>query len=520
MKNLSLKNRLSPTLVGLLCGAALAALPGVASAQLAESWENGVVAGKWVTSSFANSYVVPDATNPAALRSSITDEPAGAACAGRYLRETIAFSGGRTWSAGAQGVTAVTAGQQYCVSAWVRAAAGSQPYLGIHYTNNAGVPVGAFNTQECYVAGVNALTPPATCTNLTQSIVQTDGNWAWHARSFTAQPASGATHIVVKAVNFCGNNGNCVGQPTPLPPVDFDDIRVTAGACPAASPATNAPHTACTGNTPVCAPGDAANNAKCAACTGNAGAVAPALACPAATPVCQTAGADKGSCKTSCTSDFGGDGGAGACPEASPFCVAIGATAFKECKPCASNNGGATAPACPAIAPTCFTTGAKAGSCGRCTQQSDCGGATPRCDVGTGRCTDDCSEDVDCGDKKSGKICLASTLKCTDGCRGDAAGNGCPDGSKCSSVDLKPGTCTPEAQPDSGIPGVDASVPGADSSVPVTPEVDSGTGETPATPVEEGGCSMSPGSAAGGGATMILGLGLAFAAFSRRRRND
>jgi len=516
MKNLSLKNRLSPTVVGLLCGAALAALPSIASAQLAESWENGVVAGKWVTSSGTNSYIVPDAANPPVLRSSITEnEPE---CAGRYLRETIAFSGGRTWSAGAQGVTAVTAGQQYCVSAWIRAAAGSRPYLAIHYTNNAGIPVGAFGTQECFIAGQTQFTPPATCANLTQAVIPTNGTWGWHARSFTAQPASGATHIVAKAVNFCGNDGNCIGQPTPLPPVDFDDIRITAGACPATPPANTAPHTACTGATPVCAPGDAANNARCAACTGNAGAAAPAIACPADRPVCQTAGAEKGSCKTSCTSDFGGDGGAGACPETAPFCTLIaGSTTLKECKPCAGNNGSATMPACPAVNPTCFTTGAKAGACGKCTSNAECGGATPRCDVGTGRCTDDCEQDADCGDKKSGKICLASTLKCTDGCRGDAAGNGCPDGQKCTSVDLKPGTCEPtNPVPDAGP------TPTPEPTTPTpTPTPTGEPTPTPSTPAEEeGGCSMSSGSVAGGTATMLVGLGVVVAAMGRRRRRD
>ncbi len=520
MKNLSLKNRLSPTLVGLLCGAALAALPGVASAQLAENWENGVVAGKWrsAKSTSGLSLQPGEPGDAITLRSSIADDGVGAECAGRYARETRGAVAGHQYGIGTN-IQAVTPNNDYCISAWVRAQPGSAPYIAFNYTGATGLADGVSkDVNVCYLASTNTGLQGGGCPGQAITAINPDGGWRWVAATFKAR--AGSTHVQTNFFNFCGDT-DCGPLPRTMPGFDIDDIRLTAGVCPGAPPAnTTAPHVACTGNTPVCTPGDATNNAKCAACTGNAGAAAPAIACPAATPVCQTAGADKGSCKTSCTSDFGGDGGAGACPETSPFCVAIGATALKECKPCAGNNGSATTPACPVVAPTCFTTGAKAGSCGRCTQQSDCGGATPRCDVGTGRCTDDCSEDVDCGDKKSGKICLASTLKCTDGCRGDAAGNGCPDGSKCSSVDLKPGTCTPEAQPDSGIPGVDASVPGVDSSVPVTPEVDSGTGETPATPVEEGGCSMSPGSAAGGGATMILGLGLAFAAFSRRRRND
>lgn len=517
MKNLSLKNRLSPTVVGLLCGAAFAALPGVASAQLAESWENGVDNAKWKASTEETTTYNTTGANPITTRSSITTSEAE--CAGTYVRETVQSVAGRVFAAGAN-VQAVTAGNQYCMSAWIRAAAGSNPYLGLQYTGATGIAeFGAKGDAECYMASNGTFVGNACAAGHTLTAINTDGAWRWVSKTFTV-PA-GRTHAVTKFMTFCGNS-TCPADGTG-PAVDFDDVRLTAGACPATPPANTAPHTACAGTTPVCVPGNATDNAKCAACTGNAGAAAPAVACPAATPVCQTAGTDKGACKTSCTGNFGADAGAGACAETSPFCVDIATTAFKECKPCNGNAGSAAAQACPNASPTCFTTGAKAGSCGRCVTNADCGGTTPRCDTGTGTCTDDCENDVDCGDKKSGKICTPNAMgqtKCTDGCRGDTAvGNGCPDGQKCSSVDLKAGTCTPEAT-DAGAdtgPGPGPNPEPTDSGVTPTPEVDSGTGE-PTTPTDEGGCSMSPRSA-GGGATALLGVGLAIAALGRRRRS-
>ena len=524
MKNLSLKNRLSPTLVGMLCGAALAALPSVAGAQLAENWENGVDAAKWKTSrsSAQLQFQSPgDAVDAIVLRSSITDDGPGAACAGRYIRETRGAVSGHTYASGTN-IQAVTANADYCLSAWVRAAPGSAPYLSVNFaTSNAGVAGGADKNAAasplCYLASSDTGFQEPACNGQAIAPITTDGTWRWVASNFKGR--TGFTHAQASVLNFCGANPCATFD---KPAFDVDDIRLTTGVCPAAPPATTAPHTACTGNTPICVPGGAAANASCMDCTGNSGAAAPARACPATTPVCTTAGATKGSCKVSCTGDFG-SAGAAACAEATPFCVDIAASTFKECKPCAGNNGSATLPACPAANPTCFTTGAKVGTCGKCTAQADCGGATPRCDIGTGRCTDDCEADADCGDKKSGKICLASTLKCTDGCRGDAAGNGCPDGSKCSSVDLKPGTCTPTAPPDAG-PGKPDAGPTPTPDAGPTPGVDSGTGEptppaeTPA--VEEaGGCAMSP-SSAGGTATMFVGFGLAVAALGRRRRRN
>jgi MYXO-CTERM domain-containing protein len=533
MKNLSLKNRrVSPqTLAAFVGGLALACLPAVARADVKESWETGVDAAKWTTSTTANSYVVPDAANPIVIRNSIVDDGPGAACAGKYVRETRAQSGGRIFSVGATGVQAITAGTKYCVSAWIRGPIGAAPYVGISYSNAAGVPTGAPSAvdNECYILGNGVTNSAAYCqANLASKAVPTDGNWAWIAQDFTPAAPLPGTHVILKPVNFtCGTSGcTAVG----VPAADFDDIRITTGACPATPPADTAPHVACAGTTPVCVGGDAANNAKCMDCNGNNGQAGATRACQnPALPVCIGAGANKGSCIASCTGDFG-SAGASPCAAATPFCVAIGATAFKECKACAGNDGSTMMPACPPANPTCFTAGAKAGQCGKCTTTADCGGTTPRCDVGTGRCTDDCDKDADCGDKKSGKICNGATLKCADGCRGDTSiGNGCPDGSKCSSVDLKPGTCTVIPVPDAGPP--DSSTPDAgptpteDSGTVTPPTDDAGTTEptTPVTPGGEdagGGCSASPSSTAGSTAVLAAMVGLAFGAMRRRRRND
>jgi hypothetical protein len=51
-----------------------------------------------------------------------------------------------------------------------------------------------------------------------------------------------------------------------------------------------------------------------------------------------------------------------------------------------------------------------------------------------------CISDADCGGPDSGKICDADAFQCKDGCRG-LGGNGCPSGSVCSSVSVAVGTC-------------------------------------------------------------------------------
>lgn len=532
MKNLSLKNRrVSPqTLAAFVGGLALACLPAVARADVKESWETGVDAAKWVSSNGTSNNIFAPPGDPIVVRSSVADDGPGAACAGKYVRETGGVSGGRIYGVGAN-VQAVTANNDYCVSAWVRAAApvapqlAATPYIGVTFTRATGLAQNESSiADECWLISSDTSYSGPGCPGATLTPVTIDGTWKWVSKTFKI-PAN-KTYAQLKIVNFPpGGAPQAVGT---MAPFDVDDVRFVPGACPATPPADTAPHVACTGATPVCVGGDAANNAKCMDCNGNNGQAGATRACQnPAFPVCVTAGANKGSCIASCTGDFG-SAGATPCAAATPFCVDIAGSTFKECKACAGNDGSTMTPACPPANPTCFTTGTKAGQCGKCTTTADCGGATPRCDVGTGRCTDDCDKDSDCGDKKSGKICLAATLKCADGCRGDTVnGNGCPDGSKCSSVDLKPGTCTvipvPDAGPDSSTPDAGPTPP-VDSGT-VTPTEDAGTGEPlPETPAggedAGGGCSASPSSTAGSTAVLAAMVGLAFGAMRRRRRND
>jgi hypothetical protein len=534
MKNLTLKNRpstLTPLLVGLALGA-VASLPSVAHAQLKESWELGVDAAKWRSSlsTSGTSYVTPG--QPIVIRSSIADDGPGAACAGKYVRETNGVYAGRVFGIGTN-VQAVTAGATFCVSAWTRSAAGGVPYVGINYTTAAtGVAENGFkDTNECWLLSSDQSYQGPGCAGETISRIPVDGTWQWTSKTFVV-PVGRTGFAQLKFMNFPPSAAGV--SDGSLPPIDFDDIRLTAGACPATAPADTAPHVACTGTSPVCVGGDAANNAKCMDCNGNNGQAAATRPCPtAAAPICETAGANKGSCSVACTGDFG-SAGASPCTVNTPFCVDVAGSAFKTCKPCAGNDGSGMMPACLPANPTCFTTGAKAGSCGRCTAAADCGGTTPRCDVGTGRCTDDCDTDADCGGKTSGKICDAGTLKCKAGCRGDnSVGNGCPAGEKCSSVDLKPGTCTPipvpdagadSGKPDAGPPPVDASVPDSSPVTPPDPGADSGApvdpGATPPAADDPGGCAATPASTLGSSAALSMVLGLFVGAVARRRRRD
>lgn len=107
---------------------------------------------------------------------------------------------------------------------------------------------------------------------------------------------------------------------------------------------------------------------------------------------------------------------------------------------------------------------------------------------------DVCQTDMDCGDANSGRICVDH--KCQPGCRG-VGGNGCPDGTMCTSTDGKAGMCTMnEPEPDAGL-----FVPGK---------------------LGGGGCDCGVVGAAGGGARAAWGgvlVGIAFWLRGRRRRS-
>lgn len=495
----------------LLTATGLLIMPSAARADLKESWETGVDAARWKASWTQNTYATAGAT-PIVTKSSIADEGPTAPCAGQYLRETDGLTGGRVFAVGT-GVQAVVPGNTYCVSAWTRAATNGRPAVGIVYTGATGLPDPSSSTDtECWLLATDSYGGPGcdAASNVPAS-VPVNGRWNWTAQTFKV-PA-GRAYAQLKITNFCGD-GAC--RASNQPPADFDDVRLTPGACPTLPPTDTAPHAVCAGTTPICVPGDATTNARCLDCNGDFGQAAATRACPTAeAPVCVTTGLEKGLCRPSCTD-------AASCTAQAPFCVPIAGSPYKECKPCAASAGASGDRVCAAENPQCFTTGPKTGTCGKCTVRTDCEGATPACNLTTGRCTDDCKADIDCGTLTSGKICQAN--KCIDGCRGDQRlGNGCPAGKVCSSPDGTPGTCgstgpQPDAGPDSAAPDASPSptpVPTEDAGTVVpTPEP---TPETPATE-EAGGCAATPSTSFGGATAALLGLTALTAVLRRRRR--
>jgi MYXO-CTERM domain-containing protein len=216
-----------------------------------------------------------------------------------------------------------------------------------------------------------------------------------------------------------------------------------------------------------------------------------------------------------------------------PFCDEEKA----ECVECLASS------ACTSKGKVCDT---NLGKCVECTQtdKTKCtaGGNGTQC---LSNLTCGCETDSHCGSATSGRVCNDATKKCEAGCRN---GTGCPAGQACSSTTSLIGECKASAdagptedggadagpkEPDDGtvtIPGEDEfeDVPRAtpsENAAPASTTVATGGNEEL---VEVGngpdrrkkstsGCSASPvGSSSQGGA--LLGLGLALAAFVRRRR--
>jgi MYXO-CTERM domain-containing protein len=213
------------------------------------------------------------------------------------------------------------------------------------------------------------------------------------------------------------------------------------------------------------------------------------------------------------------------------------------------------------------------GECVECLSSSACSSKGKVCDTNLGKCVEctttdktkctaasngtqclsnltcGCETDAHCGSATSGRICNDATKKCEAGCRN---GTGCPAGQACSSTTSLIGECKVSA--DAGPPASDA---GAEAGPKDNGPKDDGTVTIPgedefedvprATPSENaapasttvatggneelvevgngpdrrkkssGGCTTAPvGNTSSSGA--LLGLGLALAAFVRRRR--
>jgi Cys-rich repeat protein len=63
-----------------------------------------------------------------------------------------------------------------------------------------------------------------------------------------------------------------------------------------------------------------------------------------------------------------------------------------------------------------------------------------------------CTDDTDCGDPTSGRVCDTSIGRCGPGCRG-MGGNGCPVSQVCSSTTTAIGGCEPPPSSDGGADG-------------------------------------------------------------------
>ena len=137
-----------------------------------------------------------------------------APCNGHFVRETVLYSGGRTFTT--QSIP-VVGGQTYCMSSWVRSGVGTQPFLGIEHSNAQGARgtehwlIGNCGYPNGYGGSVSPLTP--------------DGVWRWYSDQFTM--SAGVSHVILKIEIFSA------GLPGAA---DFDDIQLIEGPCPAAPP--------------------------------------------------------------------------------------------------------------------------------------------------------------------------------------------------------------------------------------------------------------------------------------------
>lgn len=168
---------------------------GSSSPVFTETWAAG--AGAWRTTDGNPINIATEADCPA------------------YQHETIQSSGGRVITRAA---VAVEAGQPYCMTAWVRAAGGGVPFLGLQLAAADGTPDG-LEHWPIGLAGYTSGSPVATTVP-----VSLDGSWAWYAAPFTMD--DGARAVVLKDENFAAGGA-----------ADYAAIQLFAGECPAA-PAT------------------------------------------------------------------------------------------------------------------------------------------------------------------------------------------------------------------------------------------------------------------------------------------
>jgi MYXO-CTERM domain-containing protein len=404
---------------------------GASAAQVFyESWENG-----------SSNWRAVDG-NPIVLTSDTTD------CSSTYQHETILYSAGRVFTNSA---IAVTAGQPYCLSAWIRGSANTQPFLGLNISNNAS---GSSLSTEHWLIGDSGFN---TGYGGTVTPVTSDGNWHWYTYALTMD--SGASYVVLKDELFAGGSAGSG---------DFDDITLWSGACP--STPNGAAHVTCSGSAAICSAGQCVQctSSNEAACTGgtpfcntttDACRACTSADCSGSTPACATTGTNAGEC-VACTSDTNCSGSTPRCNTSTNTCVACldgttcsGSTpacntTTDTCEACAADYS-ASAPAagsCPtSAAPACQSgSGSLVGECTACSATNDsvCAADSvhPACQTATGVCG--CSQDTDCA---KGMYCNTSSGTagaCASGCQGTGVAN-CPAGQYCAGSGGV-GTCTGE----------------------------------------------------------------------------
>jgi hypothetical protein len=478
-----------------------------------EDWESASATSNWTTAD----------GNPITVASD-----SGAVCSTKFQRETIPYGGGRALSTIKP---AITPGNSYCMTAYVRGSTGTQPFLGINAEDGAGTIIMQhwLIGSAGYDNGYGGTAVP----------VIVDGVWHWYAAPFTAAAGENALGVV----DELWQNGGAGSA-------DFDDIQLWAGACPGAPSGVDA-HQTCANPTPICdSTSSDSSYGACLACTSNS-QCAPNLcsggSCLACTTDAQCGGTTSGmvcdggshTCVAGCR------GGAGnGCP-AGLFCSnndTSGAT-YGACTTSCNFDSQCSAPT-----PLCLADATDAGTsmCVQCRADGDCSGGKPVCDPGGRVCVEctsgntsacsaagngavclanescGCNSDSDCGAADSGRICNTATNKCATGCRG-TGGNGCPSGMTCSSTTASPGTCmgmTVVGDMATGPRDMSMQPPVDDLGVNVVADMGAPAPDLsqPVKALAGGGCGCDLGGHGGSDAAAICLVALAALVLTRRRR--
>ncbi|MFO0662353.1 MAG: MYXO-CTERM sorting domain-containing protein [Polyangiaceae bacterium] len=220
----------------------------LAQLQYKEGFENGAPGWQTLPGAGRCTQTVFEANRSLVIMSSTT----AADCSGKFLRESIGACGGRAFSA----PVATTPGQAYCLTTWMRHGAGANAesgYAGVNGTNAAGTQFLA----EQWIIGGTIAGGDVPAANL-------DGKWHWYKSAFNATHA----FTMIQVERFEGGNAANI---------DFDDMRIYKGACPAQPDVDEGTHGACSGGTPAC---DDTQGGICVECTADAN-------CNGATPACK-----------------------------------------------------------------------------------------------------------------------------------------------------------------------------------------------------------------------------------------